>query len=263
MSRGVSPEVLDTPTHLLVESERAAFLFTKKDFGNIGILHSDDGDDNRRRAVGMMSEVTGAQAVTRLKTAMPDGVDHLDISGLAADELPEVVYAEALITTDPDHILQVNPADCLTLAVDGISERVGGPVLALIHAAAKDIVAGRPRLTLEYMCATYSVEPSELQVKASPTARHQSYKFKDISEHQKQSERWQDYVYQDEAGMWHVDFHGRAMADLAELGVPNANIWANPDDTISNPAYFSYYRHIQHGDVRGYNGAFAALMPTS
>jgi copper oxidase (laccase) domain-containing protein len=113
---------------------------------------------------------------------------------------------------------------------------------------------------LEYLCQTYGIEPSTATVRMSPSARAESYTFTDIDERQKTSRRWSEFLSQDEAGSWHVDFHQRTVADLTDFGIKPENMRISEGDTAHPESpYFSYSQSVKGIKADGGNGLFFAL----
>lgn len=171
------------------------------------------------------------------------------------------VYAtEALITSNPNHILQAHPADCGEIAVRAFSPVEDTDVIALIHASRHTVAAGIPTQALDYMAHVYGVEPQDMTAHLGPSARAENYCFAKISDVQHADPAWQPYLSQDEQGMWHVDFHRRTLDSLRTFGIPADNITVHPGDTAApDSGYFSYCQQQKNGEPFATNGLVFAM----
>jgi copper oxidase (laccase) domain-containing protein len=210
---------------------------------------------HRSEAIGVLGGLTAARHVVRMTSARPERAYY----DLDREPVSDVRHTQGMITADPNLILHANSADCGELAVHGFSENVGATVMALIHANRQTVGEGLPEQTLEYLCNAYAVDPTNLRARLGPSARKESYVFEHVGA-SLQAPGWRDYVSENADG-WHIDVHGRTLDDLQKFGVPERNITASPADTISDPAYFSHYRHTHDPahEPEGYNGLFFAM----
>ncbi len=252
MQRSIS---INDATFALEANDTTVWFQGNKLFGNMVPDLSDDWEGNRRRALLVLGKFTEARKLLRMK---PGGVSFIDLNQTA--ELQDPYHTEALITSNPDHILHANPADCGELAVRGYGVYASKEVIALVHASRHMLDRGYHLQTLGYMSDTYGIRPEDLFVKVGPSARAESYKFAQLDEAQLRSKSWKEYIYQDDEGMWHVDFHGRTLQDLRKFGIPDKNISVSNIDTAADPTYFSNMR-LNKGleSQKGGNGLMYSL----
>jgi len=211
-------------------------------------------EENRARVVPYLGKYTAASQVVRIK---PKGVSGFVDLG---DMVPAAtVHTDGLITTNSELILHANPADCGELGVSAYSGKYGKYVIGLLHANRQIVSEGGHLDALDYLCETYAVEPAEMQVRMSPSARKASYALHYVNADIAESDAWRPYVEQDESGMWHVDFHGRTVDELHAFGVQPGNMDISPIDTVADARYFSNTRHNRGLEPAGCNGLFFAL----
>jgi copper oxidase (laccase) domain-containing protein len=172
----------------------------------------------------------------------------------------DVLHTDGFITTNPDIVMHVNPADCGEIALHGFSKRHGTEVAAMVHAGRRIVDEGGHMRPIEYMCQTHDIEPSELTAWFGPSARADSYRFPVIEAEQHASDRWRDYL-EYKGGHWHVDVHGRAVDDLLAFGISAENMTINKADTSAPGANYFSYRQYKNGDQQTFatNGFFFAL----
>lgn len=249
---------IKTSEHAIHLDDESVFLFTNKLHGNVAPHRSADALANQGRALQVVGRFTGASALATMRP------NHGRFVILDEEPRTDIYDADALLTSNPEDILHVRPADCGVVAVKGFGAKIERDTFALLHVSRHVIDMGAHLRALEQMVDTYGVDPETLSVYVGPSARQESYKFPEIDEAQKTSPLWRDYVHEDEQGLWHVDFHRRAVDDLRGFGIPMDSIEVSDIDTAGSPDYFSNMRANKGIDVdRGTNGAFFALRKPS
>lgn len=252
----MSAKQIVTPEHLVHLDQGSVFLYTNRHHGNVAPKFGAEAKANQQRALAVLAGYTTAQSLVAMTPNHGRFVD-LDV------EVPAATYeADALITTNPEHVLHVRPADCGTIAVRGFGANVDAEVLALFHVSRHIAESGAHLRAFEHAIEHHGIDPSQVSIFVGPSARKESYKFPSIDEAQKRANsKWHDYVYEDEDGFWHVDFHQRAVDNLmVEFGVDSGQVTVSDIDTAASPDYFSHMRFNKGIDpVNGRNGAFFAL----
>lgn len=244
-------------------SNDAVWLQANREAGSMSQTVDPEWLQNRDTALMVLGRFSTAGSLARMMSAATDTPDFIDIDAfpgqeVAVDRNTRFYHAQGLITADPASILHANTADCGEIAISGRSERTGATVLGLLHASALCVRNETYLSAIEYMCDEHAMAPSDLTVILGPSARAASYKFPTIDQAQQRSPRWQEYLEQDAEGMWHVDLHGRTIADLAEFGIEH--IEASPIDTIADGRYFSNTQFRNGQQPKGYNGLFFAKL---
>jgi copper oxidase (laccase) domain-containing protein len=230
------------------------WLQANRSFGNMVEGLSDDWLQNRQQAVDILSEHTSASQVVRMKPLNMSGFVDLDRT-----EVEPIHLTDGFVTTNPNLILHANPADCGEVALHGFGMEVGQEVLGLFHASRSIVGEGGHIRGIEYMAAAYGLDPASMTARLAPSARAESYAFQKLNDDVAADALWRDYIYQDEEGLWHIDFHQRTIDDLIEFGIPATNINVSPVDTITEPNYFSHFREARTGEPIGGNGLLVAL----
>lgn len=222
---------------------------------HFGSFHPDYSSDleNIGKARDLLGRYTLAGTVARMS---PGALDFIDIDAIP---IQAVYKTEGVITANPDVLLNANPSDCGEIAVYGQRESDGETVRALLHSSKKTVADKAYISALDYMAGYNQISPDNMQVIMSASARAESYMFPDIDEHQKIADIWQDYVYQDDEGNWHVDLHTKTIDDLVRFGIPKESFTIHQADTIADTNFYSHYRSNRLGEKRlGTNGILFA-----
>ena len=253
------PVELPAEVYTLAVDQHAAWLQGNRYAGSTG-LFSPEATEARARLIARMSPYISQTARPVYMRPVPGAREgFVDLDQL--DQTLDLIHTDGLMTSSPEHILQANPADCGEVAISGYSEIKGRTALALLHVNRVIAGAGSQRDALDYYFTKFGVEPSQANVRLSPSARKESYVFAAIDSAQQEAPEWQDYLSQDTTGSWHIDFHGKTVDDLVAAGIPKKRIQVSPVDTIASPDYFSNYRYnrTQDESQRGGNGLFFAI----
>lgn len=244
-----------SPEYDIIATEGFVWLQANKVFGNMVPELSSDAVSNRERGVKLLQKFTTASTVARMK---PGEAPFVDITNV--DSVEPLYFAEGIITSNPEHILHANPADCGEIALFGFGLRYEEPVAAILHASRSAINRGTYLGALDYISREYQISPDEMTVIMSPSARKDSYAFNYIDDDQLASGAWRNFIHQDNEGAWHIDLHGRTVNDLLNFGINDAAITALDADTISDKSYFSHYRRTRlTKEPIGGNGLLFAL----
>lgn len=241
--------------HMVELSQHDVWLFANRFAGGTATI-TPGWEQNRDRQLAHISPYIGrAAAYVYMKPLGVSGFVDLDIY----DDVPAMVPTDGFITTNPNLVLQANPADCGEIAVSAFSRMKETPLIALLHVNRVIAGEGSQVETLDYLCAKHDIEPGELSLRFSPSGRKESYAFPEIPESQKVDPRWDGFMEQDTAGNWHVDFHGRTIADFEQFGINQSQMQISPVDTIADPNYFSRYSQNRGLQARGNNCLLYAL----
>lgn len=163
------------------------------------------------------------------------------------------VPTDALVTTRKDVVLMLPVADCNAVAIhDPVRE-----VLALVHLGWQSTAVDLARKIVEYMQRQHQSRPEDLRIYISPSIRHESYIFDDIS--QAGQPQWQPFLHKTEKGIG-IDLPGYNRQRFIEAGVPEAAIETCPVNTATSEDYFSHYRAVRTGESDGRFALFAALQ---
>jgi len=221
-------------------------------------------EQNLETALANLAKFTTASRVLRLSAA-GQTVDLIDMDRAPQPStLLQPLRTEGVITSNPAHVLFANPADCGEIAVSGVAND-DRPVIGLFHASRQQVDRKSYLRSLEYLCVSRGIEVEDLSLRLSPSARAESYVFRDIDDAQRTSSRWEGYVkYCGGDGLWRVDFHNLMRDDLRAFGIKDEQVWVSPDDTAHpDSPYFSYSQSVsklvKHNKPDGGNGLLLAL----
>jgi copper oxidase (laccase) domain-containing protein len=238
---------------MLDATDKVVWFQGNLEFGNVipveGVV--EDWQSNRRRALEILAGRTAASQLVRMRRPVRPYAD------LHLEPAADIIRAHALITSDPDHILNANPADCEEIALHGFSPKINKDVIAIVHADRRSVGDETYLRTLEYITGTYGLEPDALDAWISPSAR-EGYVMSYLGEGLADDNGWDGYVNPVEGG-WHIDVHGRMMERLGEFGFDETRIRDNAEDTTTDPRYFSHFQQVNHGQPKGFNGLMFAL----
>lgn len=250
-------EKIGTPGADIYHDDQAVYVQGDRTLGNTFPEASDDWLENIGYAMNILSSFSSAYLMVRMRGLGVTGFQDLDTLELNHGD---VLHTDGFITTNPDIVMHVNPADCGEIALHGFSKRQGTEVAAIVHAGRRIVDEGGHMPPIEYMCQTHDIEPSELTAWFGPSSRAASYKFPVIEAEQQASRRWRDYL-EYKNGYWHVDVHGRTVDDLLAFGVLPENMTINDKDTSAPGANYFSYRQYKNGQQSGFatNGFFFAL----
>jgi copper oxidase (laccase) domain-containing protein len=241
-------------TYTLIVNEHAAWLQGNMRFGNMVEGLSEDWQENRAQAATILGKYATAKQTVRMKPKGVSGFVDLD-----AEPIADTVNTDGLITGNPNLILHANPADCGEVALYGFGTEAEGPVAALLHANRKIVSQGGHLRALEYLCVSRGIEPTDLRGFVSPSVRAASYKMRYLGEDFKPANNWEPYVWQAEDNMWHIDLHGRLMAELENFGIPITNLTVSDIDTAAHSDYYSHTNYQAGLKPCGANGMMFAL----
>ncbi len=243
----------DTDQYSLAVDRATAWLMTNRNFGNTFIGAAGGWEANQSRALRLLSTFSTAGQLLLLRSDLKIPVtDVTDVTESGQ------TYGESVISANPDHILQMIPADCGVASISGFSDVTGGLVKGLVHIGRHPVGRATHLKAFDHMSERYGLSPEDLDVRVAPSARKESYCFEDIDTAQKFDPRWKGYLAKEDDGMWHVDVHGRAVDDLLAIGVNPARLTVSPVDTMASPDYYSNYHQQRGRQESGYNAVFIA-----
>jgi copper oxidase (laccase) domain-containing protein len=227
--------------------------------GNTSPLREPGWEMNLNRAMQNFAGVTVANKLVRV-TSVGEPLPFVDLDKITVSTDPLQPHSvDGAITTNPNYVIFANPIDCGEIAIHGLGSN-GESAIGLFHASRDQVDKKGYIPGIEYLFDTHNIDPATATVRVSPSARVDSYAFADISEHQKTSSRWKDYIYQDSNGQWHVDFHRLTLDDLRQLGIKDENMYVSPHDTAHpDSPYFSRVQTYKGNRPYGGNGLLFAL----
>lgn len=175
------------------------------------------------------------------------------------------IACDGLMTDEVDVPLSLNTADCLQLALTGISKN-GNRALALIHVGRQGTDLGIHTQAVEKFEEDYGVTPDKVDCFVGPSIRTNSYVFTpELAEELFSSPEWSSYKYvrslEDGQQVVGIDLVSRAIKDLWKLGVPILGTRTSAINVAANPSFFSHVRREKGGQTEA-NGRnpFAAVL---
>lgn len=185
------------------------------------------------------------------------GSEFIDLSGTPEPELADEYRTDGLFIDRPGTAIGLNTADCIAMAIYGR----GSPALGVIHAGRKGVDAGIHTSAAEHMMSRYDMAADDIRFFFGPSIRQNSYYYPEISEEQLADPKW-DGLIEHRDGNYHIDLVGRAMRDLAAVGIDPAQIQVPDVDTgAEDSGYFSHTRGSRNGEPKARNGFAAMVMP--
>ncbi|NPA25687.1 MAG: laccase domain-containing protein [Deltaproteobacteria bacterium] len=221
------------------------------------------GDDpaavrNNRRA---LLERVGAGRFPRLITLhQVHGSLCLEVpENLSAEWLarPEVVVADALITSRPGILLGIQTADCLPLIL--VADTF--PVVAVVHVGWRGLEQGIGARTARKMIEDYGADPSRIQAYAGPAIGRCCFQ---VGREVIDVFRRKSYLSAESAWFdkrpdgFYLDLAAVLQAQLAGVGIMADNFYSVDLCTVCHGFCFSYRR--DHA-ITGRQLAFAGIVP--
>jgi len=251
-------EVFESETYTFVQDELVRGIFGNKLLGNVDVRFSEPEDyvPNRAKAVSALvgaAAVTSSELVVMMPISEPGFIDLADVTD--PQDLPKI---DGLVTTNPNIILSGNPADCAMIAMYGIG-KAEQKVLGLIHVGRNIAEKGGHLNAIRYLNDRYGLAPDDTRMIFPPSIKAASY-MPGVRLGQHLEAGWQDYMYQDEAGSWHVDFLTKTIKELQAEGVSAANMYVSSIDVGAHPDYYSHRQHLDFGQPQGRNAVMFQLL---
>jgi polyphenol oxidase len=151
----------------------------------------------------------------------------------------EQTESEVLITQEKELALMLFTADCQpTSFYDPVTETI-----ALLHVSRKTLTDGLSQKVVKVLGETYGTLPENLLVSIGPSIQKESYAYPLPLE--EEHDTLIGFI-EEQDGMAHIDLVGAHIKQLAELGIPLANINASTEDTAGSE-YFSHYKAQKEG----------------
>lgn len=146
------------------------------------------------------------------------------------------IFADALITTTPGHVLMLPVADCVGATLYDPEHHV----LLLAHLGRHSLEQQGGKRSVEFLTKHYQTNPKMLRVWLTPAPNKTAYPI------------------------WALNNQGMKEAALEQLhsaGIPNTNITDNPADTVTDLNYFSYSEFLKGNRDIDADYAMIAVMP--
>ena len=197
------------------------------------------------------AELTQAAArTTKLKVSLGADV-------AVAGPTDELVEADGVVVTEPDHALFVVVADCAPIVVFSHSK----PVCALIHGGRRNIDGGVVRHTIDLLAKTCNVEPADMGVYIGPGVKKESYNLPSDRLETLHDTAWPQFTQLHDDGTLNLDLAGFVKRQCREMGIPESAIFEELVDTAADRNYYSHYAATRFGATEGRNGFAVFVRP--
>lgn len=185
------------------------------------------------------------------------GSEFVDLTDVPDEEMADEYPTDGLFIDRPGVALGLNTADCIAMALYAKQSTV----LGVMHAGRQGIEGGIHTSAVEHMTERYGVGIEDIRVFFGPSIHKDSYYYPEISAEQLVDPKWHGLI-EHRDGNYHVDLTGRAMRDLAELGIKQSHIdVVGIDVGADDSGYFSHTRTSRTGEPEGRNGFVAMVVP--
>lgn len=172
--------------------------------------------------------------------------EHQDVVvRVGKDKCGQQVKGEALVTNEKGVVLALLTADCFPVSFYDPKHEVA----ALAHCGWRPTGQGLAKKVLASMTEWFGTNPKEVRVYIGPGIHPESYVQENAE--QREDPRWTPYVSALPDGKTRIDLCGFLCAQLAEAGVPAANIDIDPVDTAMADEYYSHYRSARCDEPEG------------
>ena len=164
------------------------------------------------------------------------------------------VPCEAMVTDSPNILLYLAVADCLPVIL--LDPQKG--ILALVHAGRESTLRKIPVKTIRMMQEKFKVDPADVLVGMGPGIR--SYILQRLPAGLNDDSLWQTNCHPARRGFL-LDLHGYNRDPLISAGVPEEQIEECPNDTFTDPQFFSHRRSSETGDPEGRHACAVGMVP--
>lgn len=166
----------------------------------------------------------------------------------------DTVLADALYTTVPGKTIILPVADCLgTVVYDPVVHCLG-----VLHLGRHSSVAGLIEAFTIELADREGSDPRDWWVWMSPGLKQASdaLDYFDPAE----TDEWRDFVSRDVAGKYHIDMAGHNRSRFVRAGVRPERIIIAPEDTFTDPNYFSHRAALAAGKTSAGRMLLAARL---
>lgn len=209
---------------------------------------------NRRLNIGSIYGFDGhhmymADQVHKTGSWLEIDQDYVSAHPNGWSDIPE----DILIITDktPRVVIGHSVADCpVVMAFDSKKKAV-----AVGHCSAELVDKRMPMLVVDALEESHASRDEDIQIYVSACAG-KSWTYDRYPSWAKDSTIWNDVITMDATGLYHIDLRKAVLKQLKERNI--GNIFMNPDDTITNPDYYSNSagRVDSKKDGRNFAGVF-------
>ena len=175
---------------------------------------------NHHRAAFLRSHAIDPEHTTLVRLTY-DRSDYLRYRTLTESDLGDgivrtsTIISDALVATQPGHALFLPLADCIGAVIHDPTQNI----LMVSHLGRHNLEQFGGTKCIEYLVRKHNSNPKDLQIWLSPAAGKDHYPL---------------FAFNDRS------LHDVAIEQLAEAGIPKANIDASPIDSAADSDYFSH-----------------------
>lgn len=167
------------------------------------------------------------------------------------------IVTDALYTTEPGLTITLPVADCVaTVVYDPVV-----PMLGVLHLGRHASVQRLIESFGEKVQSDLGTDPSNWRVWMSPSLQATENRLEYFEP--PHPEEWQDFQYQDDQGLIHIDIPAHNKARFVALGVPESNIYVSDIDTYADTRYFSHRVATEQDDASRQGRMMVAVMMRS
>jgi copper oxidase (laccase) domain-containing protein len=164
------------------------------------------------------------------------------------------IHTDALITSMPNIVLAIYPADCpIAIIFDPTHHSLG-----FAHLSWKSTDAKLVKETIKRMTTEFGSNPQNMVVGLCPGIQKESYVFTDPI--QKSLPDWAPYLTDLPDGETSIDLFSYNRDQLLSAGVLPDHIELSSIDTGADTNFFSHYRAARTGEPEGRSMCMAALQ---
>ncbi len=220
---------------------------------NLGRGAADDPravEANRARVLAAL----GVRGWAHVEAAQVHG-DAVAVVG-RADDGRVIPDADGLATAEPGVVLAVHAADCVPLLL--ADPRV--PAVAAVHAGWRGIAAGVAVRAVLVLADAFGCRPEDLRAALGPAIGPCHYEVDEpVVARLRRWPWWEEVLTPTRPGHWRMDLWGAVRRQLADAGVPAAQVETLAWCTYEHPELF--YSHRRDGTT-GRHAALIALPPS-
>lgn len=158
------------------------------------------------------------------------------LAGAGFNSKETAIKADAIVATEKNLALVIMTADCIPVI---IFDKEQG-VLSLAHVSRHNSRLAFLQILITLLRREFNVKPQDLQVYFGPSIKRDSYVLPQYPKG--------------------YDLVGESVNQMMLKGVRRENIVIDPNDTVINPEFFSYYRDVRSRVKEGRFATAAMLV---
>lgn len=178
-----------------------------------------------------------------------DGIKTVDSTHKAL-----TIGCDVLVTRELHMPFMMSTGDCLISVFYDPTQKI----MAMVHTGFMGMELNLPEKVVTYLQSMKS-RPNDLQIWIGPGIRKESYLMPTDKVHQKDVDKWKNYLVELDQNTIQIDLVGMLQDKLTSLGVLPDNIIDSKLDMAAATNLYSHYRASRSGEKEGRNAVVAVM----